>query len=114
MLVNSFMEDCIFLEKRTVSDGQGGFETSYIDGAQFKCAIVTNQNIQTKIAEKQGVTSLYNITSKKNVVLEFHDIIKRKSDNQIFRITSNSKDIQTPNISTLDFYQVSAEKWSLI
>lgn len=113
MLVDSFMEPCIFMEKKTISDGQGGFETSWQDGTEFMCAIITNQNIQTKIAEQQGVTSLYTITSKKNVELDFHDIIKRKNDGQVFRITSNSKDIQTPKASQMDFWQVSAEKWSL-
>lgn len=102
------------MDKKTVADGQGGFEVSWVDGAIFMGGVTINTSIQTKIAEKQGVTSVYTITAGKNVILDFHDIIKRVSDGKIFRITSNSKDMETPSISSMNFSQVSAEKWSLV
>lgn len=114
MALQDFYEDLVFMEKKEISDGQGGFKTTYTDGAEFQGAIATNTSTQTRIAEQQGVTALYTITTDRNIELNFHNIIKRKSENQIFRVTSNSKDMQTPEMAELDFWQVTAKKWSLV
>lgn len=76
-------------------------------------AITTDSTMQTKIAEAQGVTSVYTITTSRNVMLEFHDVIKRVQDGAILRVTSNAEDKVSPNYGTLDIAQVSAERWKL-
>jgi hypothetical protein len=45
--------------------------------------------------------------------LQYHDIFKRKSDNKIFRVTSDGDDKHTPPSATLDMRQVSAEEYTL-
>lgn len=114
MLWEKLLKDYIFMVKQPVSDGQGGFVTKYIDGVEFKSAVTINNNIQTRIAEKQGVTSLYTVQSYKKTKLEFHDIIKEKETGKIYRITSNSSEMETPEYSTFEFNQVSAELWELV
>ena len=112
-LLREFMTECVFMNKAKVPDGEGGFTTEWTEGAQIDVAIVHNSTMQARIAEKEGVTSTYTLTTTKENSLEFHDVIKRLSDNAIFRVTSNSEDTTTPQSATLNMAQVQAERWEL-
>ena len=107
------MQEVTMLEKRRVTDGEGGFVTEYIEGEIFNVAITYNNSIESVIAEKQGVSSTYLVTTSKNIVLEYHDIFKRKKDGKIFRVTSDGDDLFTPESSTLNMRQVTAEEYQL-
>ena len=113
MAIQDFFEPLIYMEKRSVADGMGGFHEQYTDGAEFMGAITTNQTMETRIAEKQGVTALYTIITPLNVPIKYNDVIKRSKDNKYFRITSNPKDMETPKQSTLNFYQMTGEEYHL-
>lgn len=113
MMYEVFMKPCVFMEKKRVSDGLGGYTTEWTEGASLEAAIQKNETIQAKIAEKQGVTELYTITTNRNVPLDFHDVIKRVSDGMIFRVTSNIKDNKSPTFSAINIGQVTAEAWVL-
>lgn len=104
---------CVLLDKRTVSDGLGGYTVTYTEGAEFDAAITLDTSMQARTAEKQGVTALYTVTTSKAMNLQYHDIFKRKSDNKIFRVTSDGDDKHTPPSATLDMRQVSAEEYTL-
>ncbi len=112
-LLQAYMEPCQLIEKKRVPDGEGGFTTSWTDGAEFNAAVVCDQSMQARAAEKQGVTSLYTVTCKPNATLEYHDVFKRLSDGKIFRVTSDGDDVRTPKAATFQFSQVTAEEWEL-
>lgn len=112
-LIDTQTEKFCYINPAKIPDGEGGITTVWTDGAEFQATAVLNSSTQAKIAEKLGVTSLYTITTKKNIVLAFPDIIRRISDGEIFRITSDGKDNKTPDSAGLDIRQVSAEKWRL-
>lgn len=112
-LLDEAMTACVLLDKTTVADGYGGYITNWKEGAEFNCAVVLDNSLQAKVAEKQGVTGLYTVTTKKNINLQYHDVFKRKSDNKIFRVTSDGDDKNTPASAGLNMRQVSAEEWSL-
>lgn len=112
-LIENMMEKCVIMNSAKVSDGEGGFIVEWSEGAEIDVAIVNNSSMEARIAEKQGVTSTYTLTTTKGVKLEYHDVIKRVSDGKIFRVTTEYGDTLSPNVSTLDISQVSAEKWSL-
>ena len=112
-LLTSAMEDVVMLEKKRVPDGEGGFTTDWAEGVQFKAAITFNSSLEAKVAEKQGVTSLYSVICPINAKLEYHDVIRRLRDGKIFRITSDGDDEITPDSATFQFAKVSAEEWSL-
>lgn len=112
-LLSQAYEDVVMLEKTRISDGEGGFITEWTEGAQFKAAITFDNSIQGRIAEKQGVTSRYTITTNKSAKLEFHDVIRRLKDGKIFRITSDGDDVQTPKSASFQFLQVTAEEWNI-
>lgn len=112
-LVEEFMANCVMLDKRTVSDGIGGYKITYVEGAEFSAAITLDTSIQARAAEKQGVTALYTVTTSRALNLQYHDIFRRKSDNKVFRVTSDGDDKLTPPSATLDMRQVSAEEYEL-
>lgn len=112
-LLSEAMEKCIMLDRITQPDGYGGYTVTWVEGAEFNAAIVLDTSMQARIADKQGVTSLYTITTGKNITLMYHDVFKRSSDNKVFRVTSDGTDKKTPNSAALNMRQVTAEEWSV-
>lgn len=104
---------CVMIDRQTVSDGLGGVKVNYVEGAEFDAAITLSNSIQAQIAEKQGVTGLYRVTTSRSINLQYHEVFKRKSDGKIFRVTSDGDDEHTPPSSTLDMRQVTAEEYTL-
>lgn len=112
-LIDAFKEPCVLMEKQRVSDGEGGWTTSWVEGAAFDAAIVRDTTLAARVAEKEGVSNVYTVTTDVNAHLEFHDVFKRTRDSQVFRVTSNGDDVRTPDMATFQFEQVSAEEWVL-
>lgn len=112
-LLDAFKKRCTLLEKHRAPDGEGGFVTTWTDGPTFEAAVVYDRSLQAQVAQKQGVTSLYSVTVEKNVTLEFHDVFRRNEDGQLFRVTTDAKDAQTPGVASFSFAQVKAEEWRL-
>lgn len=113
MLIDAFKTPCVMLDKVRVSDGEGGFTTSWQEGAEFEAAIVKDTSLEARIAEKDGLTNTYTVTTSVNAALDFHDVFKRLSDDQVFRVTSNGDDKRTPSVASFQFEQVTAEEWRL-
>ena len=112
-LIDEAMTTVVLMEKTRQPDGEGGFITEWVDGVAFEAAITFDTSMKSRIAEKQGVTRRYTITTNKNAKLEFHDVIRRLSDGKVFRISSDGDDVQTPDRATFQFLQVTAEEWVL-
>ena len=112
-LLDDALEKCVMMDKTTTPDGYGGYISTYTEGAEFNAAIVFDTSMQARTAEKQGVTSLYTVTTSRTLTLEYHDIFKRKSDGKVFRVTSDGDDKFTPASTALDMRQVTAEEWRL-
>ena len=112
-LIDEAMTTVVLMEKTRQPDGEGGFITEWVDGVAFEAAITFDTSMESRIAEKQGVTSRYTITTNKNAKLEFHDVIRRFSDGKVFRISSDGDDVQTPDRATFQFLQVTAEEYVL-
>lgn len=112
-LLTEAMEQCVLLNKRTAADGYGGYITTWEEGATFNAAIVFDTSMQGRIAEKQGVTSLYTVTISRALMLEYNDVFKRRRDGKMFRVTSDGDDSYTPMSASLDMRQVTAEEWRM-
>ena len=101
------------LIKTIVSDGYGGYVTTWTEGVSFNAAIVFDTSIQARQAEAAGVSSLYTVTTGRSLILEYHDVFRRERDGKIFRVTSDGDDKYTPASASLDMRQVTAEEWQL-
>ena len=110
-LLSNAMEKCVFLNKTRVNDPEGGYITTWEEGAEFDAAIVFDNSMEARTAEKAGVSSRYTVSVPKGVQLEYHDVFKRQRDNKIFRATSDGDDVQTPNVASFQIAQVSAEEF---
>lgn len=112
-LLDEAFEDFTIIDKVTVDDGYGGVVTRWFDGATIQGAMVFDSSAEMKVAAAMGSTSAYTFTVRKNVNLDYHTVLRRKSDDQIFRIISNSDDRKTPESANLNMLQYSAEEWTL-
>jgi hypothetical protein len=112
-LFEDFKTECVLMEKTRTPDGEGGSITEWVEGAPFMAAVVFNNSLEARVAEKQGVTNLYTVTTDKNTSLEYHDVFKRVFGGKIFRVTSDGADAKTPDNASFSFRQVSAEEWVL-
>lgn len=111
-LIDSFKERCILLEKVRVSDGEGGWHTTWTEGVEFGAAIVLDSTLNARVAEKEGMTGVYTVTTDRNVGMDFHDAFRRMSDGKTFRITKVND--HTPDVATFQFNQYQAEEWELV
>lgn len=112
-LLTEAMEACTRVHKTTADDGYGGETVAWTNGASFQAAITFDTSIEARVAQAQGVTSRYTVTTAKNVLLEYHDVFRRTSDGKIFRVTSDGDDKYTPASAGLNMRQVMAEEWQL-
>ena len=116
-LLNYAFTACTMLDKTTVSDGRGGIETRWVEGAGFMAAVEKDSTAEMRVAEAQGVKSVYMVTTTNGVVLDYHDIFRREDDGKIFRITGDGADTAPPGIASEIMKQISgiatAEEWAL-
>ena len=112
-LVNSMMNDCVFMLSERIPDGSGGFNVKWTEGETIKAAITRDSSTEALIAEAGGVVELYTVTVSRSVRLAYHAVIKRLSDGKTFRITSHNAESKTPACSSLDLSQSTAEAWRL-
>lgn len=112
-LLDEAMDKCQYMDKVRAPDGYGGVTISWQEGAEFYAAIVFDTSMEARVADKQGVTSLYTITTRKNLTLEYHDVFRRLRDGKIFRVTSDGDDKKTPASAGLNMRQVTAEEFTL-
>lgn len=112
MAVQDFFEPFVKVEViGGVSDGMGGFVTEFIESEPFMGAINIDSSVEMRIAEKQGVTSVYTFTTNKNVELSYGDIIMCVSSGLYYRLTSKIDEMVTPKRSLMSFKQCQAESW---
>lgn len=107
------MVSCVFLDKTHVPDGEGGTITTYTEGAAFDAALVLDNSTEAVVAASSGVENIYRVSVHPSVVLEFHDVFRRLSDGQVFRVTSNSDDKKTPERASFRLAVCTAEEWRL-
>ena len=112
-LLDEAFEDYKILNKIVVDDGYGGTTKVWSEGATIQGAMVFDASNGGKIAMAMGVQSVYTLTTRRNIVLDYHEVLKRVRDNKIFRVTSDGDDKYTPASASLDMRQVTCEEWVL-
>lgn len=112
-LLTQMMEECQILNHIRTDDDYGSSVDTWTDGSKFNAAIIKNSSTEAVIAERQGVNEIYTVVAPKSFPLDYHDVFKRLSDQQIFRVTGKTKDSEAPAASSVAIAKVTAEKWVL-
>ena len=113
-LLSEAYEPFVFVTKSFQPDGEGGMIPTWTDGKdEFSATADFATSSLSKIADKLTDKVNCTITTPKAITLEPMDVIKRLSDGQYFRITSDGKNKKTPASASLDMRQSSAELWTL-
>lgn len=112
-LLDDFARTCVLMEKRRVPDGAGGYMVQWEEGAEFTNYQALDTSMEARIAEKQGVTSLYSALVDKDFPIEYNDVFKDTETGQTYRVTSNPEEKVAPRSSTLPLKYFTAEKWGL-
>lgn len=109
-LLDEYMELCRYIDKTTENDGYGGVETVWHEGATFKAAITLDTSTVARMAEAEGAKNLYTITTPRTITLAVGEIVRRESDQKLFRVTSDGTDKKTPLSASIDMRVVTAEQ----
>jgi len=112
-LMDDFKASCVMLERNHAADGEGGFTPTWEERNSFHAAITLDSSTQVRKAEKEDVSSVYTVTTSREIVLKYHDVFRRIEDGKVFRVTSKGDDKKTPRSAALDMRQVTAEEWRL-
>lgn len=112
-LLDEMRDTCVMMDKRTVSDGLGGFTTVWTEGATFRAMIIKDNSKEAVVAQQQGVNELFTVVVDKSITLDYHDVFKRLSDAQTFRLTSSTLDSAAPERSTVPIAKATCERWAL-
>lgn len=113
LLENAYEAFCVMDKTKVVADGYGGTKNSWSDGVEFSGAIVYESSVQAKIAQSMGATGGYSLYVKKNVLLDYYDVVKRMSDGKTFRVTADSDERQTPKGAGLNVRVYDCEEWKI-
>jgi len=112
-LLEQAYEEYTLLDKVRVDDGLGGYSTMWKESVKIMGAMVFDSSLQARTAQANGVSSVYTLTTKKAVTLEYHDVLRRERDKKIFRVTSDGDDKFTPQSAGLNMRQVACEEWQI-
>jgi len=115
-LIDNMAEHFYIMNKRIVSDGEGGTVTTWEQGTSILASVTTDTSLKGQVGDAIKNTATYTVVVEKSITLDFYDVIKRMSDGQVYRLTSGSKDGEFPSVASpiLDKYKkFSAEKWEL-
>ena len=110
-LLDKMAEPCKIMNHVREDDDYGSYTDTWTEGASFTATITKDATTEAVIAERQGISEIFTVVTKRSFKLAFHDVFKRLSDGQTFRVTSNAKDSEAPNQSTVQICKVTAEKW---
>lgn len=112
-LLDDFARTCVLMEKKRVPDGAGGWLTEWTEGAEFTNYQSLDTSLEARVAEKEGVTSLYSALVDKDFPIEYNDVFRDTATGQTYRVTSNPEEKIAPKSSTLPLKYFTAEKWEL-
>lgn len=112
-MLDDYRYPCILMERVREPDGMGGNRYVWTDGMQFDVVFAVDATPEAIIAEKQGIKRTYIATVHKNMVLKYHDVLRRIEDSKIFRVTNDGDDKKTPHTTNLDARGLELERWEL-
>ncbi len=91
-LLDDFARTCVLMEKSVCQMEQAASMVQWEEGAEFTNYQALDTSMEARIAEKQGVTSLYSALVDKDFPIEYNDVFKDTETGQTYRVTSNPEE----------------------
>lgn len=104
---------CVVLNRSRIPDGQGGYKNAWVDGITFYPSWEYEAAPEITVAEQQGVSRVYRIYVDKSLDLQHHEVFRRISTGQTYRVTNPGTDRHTPASSAMDLRLIEVEIWDL-
>ena len=112
-ILDDFGKPCVILEKNRQPDGEGGYITTWQDGAEFINYQALDASMEARRAEKEGVTSVYSALVDLSIPIEYGDYYRDKETGLTYRVTSNPEEKQAPASASLRLKYFTAERKEL-
>ena len=109
-LLSDFARDCVLLEKKRTPSPEGGWVTTWEDGAHFSNYQALDTSMQARIAEKDGVSSLYSALVDASFPIEFNDYFRDTQTGTTYRVTSNPDEKTAPKSASFSLKYFTAER----
>lgn len=92
--------DSYILKQRSiVSDGQGGYYTTWLDGSIVTMALDLGGSSEIRQAAAQGLKTVFTATFPIDTPVRYDDYLESVKDGAVYRITSNPSDNKTPPVA---------------
>lgn len=95
-LLNDFARTCVLMERTRKPDGEGGYITTWQEGAEFLDYRALDTSMEARRAEQEGVTSVYSVLTRRDVPIEYGDFFRDKETGTTYRVTSNPEEREAP------------------
>lgn len=112
-LLDQFSRKCVIMEKPRKPDGEGGYVTTWAEGAEFVNHQALNTSTEAQIAERQGVSSIYEALVQSDLPVEYGDYFKDKESGNIYRLTSRPEEKVAPKSASFALKYFTAERTEL-
>lgn len=112
-LLDDFARKCVLLEKTCISDSESGCITTWRDGAEFINHQDLDMSTEARIAEQNGLTSVYSALVDKSVPIERNDVFRDVKSGKTYRVTSDPADKEAPKSASIQVKFFTAEAYPL-
>lgn len=112
-LLDEFARPCVLLEKSHITDGESGYITIWKDGVEFINHQALDTSMEARIAEQQGLTSVYSALVDKAVPIEYGDVFRDTETGDTYRVTSDPKEKKAPRSASMQLKFFTAEEYPL-
>lgn len=112
-LLDDFGRKCVIMEKMRAQDGEGGYITTWKEGAEFQNYQALDTSMEARRAEQEGVTSLYSALVAENLPISYNDYFKDLTTGGTYRVTSNPEDKVAPGSASFNLKYFTAERRAL-
>lgn len=109
-LLDEFGSPCVLLEKRRVMGPEGGWATTWQDGARFTNYQDRDSSLEARVAERQGLTSVYSALVDKAVPIAYNDYFRDETTGDTYRVTSAPEEKTAPKSAAFPLKFFTAEK----
>lgn len=106
-------DEYVIINKSIVDDGEGGYTTSWSDGATIKAAFDLGNASEQRQAQAQNLKRVYSVTFPKRTPVKYGDYLRKVETGEIYRITSDPTDNKTPDMARNQTCFATAERTEL-